>query len=233
MKKIISACGREALALAALTGAALLLPATVSAEASPFSANAALTTDYVWRGVSQTLEDPAIQGGFDFNHDSGFYAGVWGSNVDFGGDEHLELDYYAGFAGETGGIGYDLGILYYDYFDDTDTSWPEIYAKLSYDFDVAALEGGIAYSDDVGNSGTDEIYYHVSASVPLGSVFSLGATVAYQDLDEEFGESYTHWQLGVGASYGGLDFDVSYHDTDLDDNELAEERVVFTVSKSF
>ena len=72
-KKLSIAMG---IALASLTTAA-------SAE---FSGNVALTTDYVWRGVSQTDEGPAVQGGFDYEHESGFSAGVWGSNVDFDGD---------------------------------------------------------------------------------------------------------------------------------------------------
>ena len=64
---------------------------------SPISANVALTSNYIFRGQTQNNEDPALQGGFDFEHGSGFYAGVWGSNVDFGGDESTELDFYGGW----------------------------------------------------------------------------------------------------------------------------------------
>ena len=78
------------------------------------SGNVALTTDYRFRGISQTTSDPAVQGGFDWSHDSGFYLGTWGSNVEFAGS--LELDYYGGFANNINdNIAYDVGFIYYDY----------------------------------------------------------------------------------------------------------------------
>ncbi len=88
-------------------------PLSLAAEDSSFygwsqSASVALTTDYVWRGISQTNNDPAIQGQFDLSHESGFYIGAWASNVEFadGSKTSLELDAYAGFSRETdfGGI---------------------------------------------------------------------------------------------------------------------------------
>ena len=83
--------------------------------AAQYSASLTLTSDYVWRGVSQTLGDPAVQGSFDYEHNSGLYAGVWASNVDFfdpsapgasvADDDNadLELDLWLGYAGETRG----------------------------------------------------------------------------------------------------------------------------------
>ena len=100
--------------------AATMLASTSVAQAE-ISANVALATDYVFRGVSQTDNQFAIQGGFDWAHDSGFYLGTWASNVDsnfFGGatDPQIELDLYGGFANEFGnGFGYDLGYLRYQY----------------------------------------------------------------------------------------------------------------------
>ena len=86
----------------------LLTIGAVSASADdPISGNVALTTDYRFRGISQSDESPAIQGGFDFEHDSGFYLGAWGSSVDFdtngaGYDGCLELDLYGGFSNSFG-----------------------------------------------------------------------------------------------------------------------------------
>jgi len=87
---------------------ALLTP---SAQAQ-VSANVAIQTDYVWRGISQNQEDPSIQGGFDYAHDSGFYAGVWGASVDFGGAESTEFDVYGGWGTELeNGLGIDIGVI--------------------------------------------------------------------------------------------------------------------------
>lgn len=87
------------------------------------SANVALTTEYVFRGVSQTAQDPAIQGGFDVTCGM-FYAGVWASNLNFAGDStpgpdnviaHIEMDWYAGIKGTRDRISWDVGVIYYSY----------------------------------------------------------------------------------------------------------------------
>ncbi|MCW8930992.1 MAG: TorF family putative porin, partial [Gammaproteobacteria bacterium] len=104
--------------LLSLTVASIfVVPVSASAEGfGSISANVALTTDYYFRGISQTDNDGALQGGFDWAHDSGAYAGVWASNVSFG-DTHLEFDTYAGFSNEVGDFGYDVGVIKYNYND--------------------------------------------------------------------------------------------------------------------
>ena len=89
--------------------AAAMVTVTVPALAE-ISGNVALTTDYRFRGISQTDRNPAVQGGFDWSHDSGFYLGTWGSNVDFAGS--LELDYYGGYANNINdNLAYDVGVI--------------------------------------------------------------------------------------------------------------------------
>lgn len=82
-----------------------------------FTANAGLFTDYRFRGVSQTNKQPAFQGGFDFSHKAGFYAGNWNSNVDSGlyNGANLEMDFYGGYKGSVNEFSYDVGALYYYY----------------------------------------------------------------------------------------------------------------------
>ena len=116
--------------IAIAVGAAVMgLSSIASAE---FSANIGATSNYLWRGVTQTDNGPAISGGIDYAHASGFYAGAWASNVDFVDEPEFndptdpdddetenngqaELDLYLGFAGEAGSIGYDIGFIYYAY----------------------------------------------------------------------------------------------------------------------
>src|SRR5690606_3800728 len=95
------------------------------------SANVTLATDYVFRGISQTDEKGAIQGGFDWAGETGLYAGIWASNVNFGGDASTEMDYYGGYAGETAsGIGYDVGFIYYDYEGESELDYLELAFSL-------------------------------------------------------------------------------------------------------
>jgi len=102
--------------------AALAVPGLALAEDSPFSGNVSLTSNYLYRGVSQTNDKAAIQGGFDYAHPSGFYAGAWGSSISWlvdGGyynSSSLELDTYAGFKGGFAeDFTFDVGFLRYNY----------------------------------------------------------------------------------------------------------------------
>src|ERR1700755_3440562 len=93
---------------------ASVAPAAMAQEAVTITGNVALATDYAFRGISQTSQNPAIQGGFDAAFgSSGFYAGTWGSNVAFGGS--LELDVYAGWKTTLGPVGLDIGVIDYLY----------------------------------------------------------------------------------------------------------------------
>ena len=88
-----------------------LVLASGIASAASISANATLQTDYTWRGMSQNSENPSVNGGLDVEFDSGFYAGTWLAAV----SSSVEVDYYGGYAGELGDIGYDIGYVKFDY----------------------------------------------------------------------------------------------------------------------
>lgn len=197
----------------ALAVGALMLSASAMAE---LSANIGATSNYVWRGVTQTDDSAAISGGLDYAHDAGFYAGTWASNVDFDDDTTAEVDLYGGFANElAGGIGYDVGVLYYWYPGaDSDLDFTEIYASLSY----GPISGGINYTVDKEDDDADEddIYYHLSASFDVAPTWTLGGTVGYYDYDS--GDSYTHGQVDVGKSVGDFgDFTFTVSVADVDD----------------
>jgi uncharacterized protein (TIGR02001 family) len=225
-------------------GSLLALSPLASAE---FSGNVALTTDYVWRGMSQTDEQPAIQGGFDYNHDSGFYVGTWASNVDFddGDQAHIEIDLYAGFGGEfSNGLSWDAGAIYYAYpgvDDNRDYDYWEAYGSLGYDFGPVAVTGGLNYSPNFFGDSDDAIWYYGEAEVPLPMDFTVSAHLGHQDVDDNTAwgtPDWTEWKLAIGKSWNGFDFELAYTDTDLDDNEcfggteLCQGRAVFTVARS-
>lgn len=122
--KLLNSLILAALAVPCVAMAEDAVPA--AAPASPFTANVGLVSDYVWRGISQTSHAPAIQGGFDYAHSSGFYAGVWASNVSWivdtattaggTGSAGLELDTYLGFKNTFAeDFSYDVGFIRYNY----------------------------------------------------------------------------------------------------------------------
>jgi uncharacterized protein (TIGR02001 family) len=93
-------------------------PAAPAAAPSPVTGNMTIASDYRFRGISQTYRGPAIQGGIDYAHDSGFYIGNWNSNVSsavYSGGAGIEMDFYGGWKKAFGDFGLDLGFLYYYY----------------------------------------------------------------------------------------------------------------------
>tara|TARA_R110001592_G_scaffold320639_2_gene598754 strand:+ start:75282 stop:76049 length:768 start_codon:yes stop_codon:yes gene_type:complete len=246
----------------AVTSLVLTLPIiATTAQAFETSANVTLTTDYKFRGISQTDTSPAVQGGFDIAFDSGFYVGTWGSNVDFA--KSLELDYYGGYAGDlTESLSFDVGVLYYDYpgtkgvtivddgtLEDRDDDYAEVYGSLS--FGDATL--GFAYSDDYYLESGEFWYVYGDYSFSLPYDISLGLHYGYNSFDVDSNDSnakdadsaflsngedsYSDYSITLGKSYYGLDFALSWIDTDLDKEDYfgssaVESSVVFSVSKS-
>ena len=204
------------------------------------SANATLATDYVFRGQSQTLEEEAVQAGFDLGY-GGFYAGAWGSNVDFGSAATAEIDYYLGYVFDlSDDLSLDLGYIYYSYAGEDDLDFSE--GKLAVSWKAASV--GLNYSPEyLGDGGEKYFYYFADYSFSLPNDFSLGLHVGLnqgddQDIAFEGGsgeDTYTEWSVGVSRTFSNVDFGLTYWDTTIDDdkNELGEGRLVFSISASF
>ena len=198
------------------------------------SASVALASDYIWRGYSQTDEEMAISGSLDYAHSSGFYAGTWASNVDFGDDTSIEVDIYAGFSSEFGGsgIGYDVGVLRYIYPGE-DYDWNEVYASLSY----SMFSVGVAHSASVYDSGETGTYYSAGLDYDLPGDFAFSAGFGYYDYDDDVSEdNHTDYRVGLSREFIGFGFDLTYYGMDSDGEDaygdLADDRVVLTISKS-
>ena len=204
------------------------------------SASVALTTDYVWRGISQTMNDPAIQGQFDIAHDSGLYVGTWASNVEYGGTESIEIDAYVGFTNEIdlGGTGltYDVGFLHYQFPSNSSANIDEIYFGVG----IAPIENldlGVYYYHDIGLENKYANYYvDMSADYGLGAIAWDTTIVTHLGhYDRQAGSSdYWDWKIGVAKDFGDFNFEVAYMDTDDGDSgDDADARAVATVSASF
>lgn len=234
---------------------ATALMAASTATVAEISGNVALTSDYVFRGFSQTDRSFAIQGGFDYAHDSGLYVGTWASNVDstfFGGnqDPQIELDLYVGYSGEFGeGVGYDVGYLRYEYpggGSDYDTN--EIYGSLSY----MGFTGALNYSDELNFIGSDQSalyfnagygtelpWYGIGFSAAVGYSFGDAFDVSDSDRpsDSGFYDTYTDWSIGLSKSVYGVDLGLTYTDVDMGDkadcdDDICDTIFAFSISKS-
>ena len=208
------------------------------------SANVGLFSDYIFRGISFTDDKPAIQGGFDYAHSSGLYAGTWASNLSIDGETNIEIDIYGGFANEFGesGIGYDVGMVRYIYpgtNSDQDIDYNEYYGGLSYSYFSAT----VFYTDDWSNTGEDEIYYKLGFDYDLPYGLALSAHYGYTDSDRNDGvadasDSYSDYGIGLTKGFAGLDWSLAYVGTDSDADDFtvddnADDRFVFSVSSSF
>jgi len=221
MGKMIS----RGLALAMMAGAFTAPAALAEGE---FSGNVALTTDYVWRGVSQNNENPAIQGGFDYANGA-FYAGTWASIVDFGG-ANMELDLYGGFAGETeGGLSWDVGVIGYIYPDTDDLDFLEIYGGLGASLGPVDV-GGYLYIDP----DNETAFVDFSAGFAASDALGFDATVSsYVDGGDDFVEEYVTFSVGATLATEYVDFDLRFWTNDADTiGDVADDRVVLTVSRS-
>lgn len=229
MGKSLKATRMGAALAAAMTMGVIAAP-TATAEGE-FSANVALTTDYVWRGISQNDSNPAIMGGFDYSN-GGFYVGTWAANVAAEGT--LELDIYAGYGGDLGGgLSYDVGVIGYLYPGSDDLDFSEVYGGLSYESEAGlALGGSLAYDPD-----NESTYIEGTAGYAFTDTFGADVSVGNYSFDE--GGDYTNFSIGGTLSTELVDFDLRFWGTDLDEtgfdavDSLYEERVVLTVSKSF
>lgn len=222
-----------------------------AASAADFSATVTGISDYDFRGVSQTADDPAFQASIDVEGEY-VYAGVWGSNVDFDDccDEDIELDYYVGFVmGET--IEWDIGAVYYYYpSTDEDLNYPEVYIGGTYYGEDENWDVGLKHWVSWDWFGYDEYGYYTEANFSYGLPWwDIGVTAhlgyTYGDGPDDFTDDsglreYVDYWIGVNRSFGPVDAELRYVDTDLGgglevsgDAGTNDDRFIFSLSTTF
>ena len=258
----ITVLGPAAPTPAAAAPSALAMPAiapvdmasaTGQEEATPaitISGSATLTSDYRFRGVSQSDEGMAVQGGFTISHESGLYVGTWGSNLagwgTFGG-ANMELDIYAGYKLPVGEGTLDVGGTWFMYPSGADeTDFVEFYAKLGGSVGPVGLTATVAYAPkqealgnanppgapaDPGDKG-DNLYLAGDATYAIdGAPITLKAHLGYSDGNPGLGPNltsiaptgtYFDWLIGADVTpIAGLTLSVAYVDTDISSAEAA------------
>jgi uncharacterized protein (TIGR02001 family) len=233
--------------LTSLILGAALMGSAVTASAAEVAGNVTLATDYRFRGISQLNGElsPAIQGGFDFATEMGFYVGAWASNVNLGNAGQIETDYYGGFKGTFNeDVGYDIGLLYYGYPKDnvtgTDYDYTEVYGSVTF----KGVKVGLNYSDDYFAESGEFFYTYVDYGFdPIENV-TLSFHLAYNSFDEaqaglDGDDNYTDWKIAASTKQLGVNWALAYVDTDLDDDascfgneDLCAATAVFSISKS-
>lgn len=211
----------------AVAAAALLAAGAANAQSAPEVAwNVGVVSDYVFRGYSQTEEDPAIQGGVDATIGA-FYVGAWASNVDFGDDTDAEVDVYGGFRGEAVGFAFDVGAVGYGYVgapDGADYDYVELKAAASRAVGPATFGGAVYWSPDFFGLDEEATYAEANVAFAPADRWTVSAAVGHQWLDVN--DDYATWNIGLGyAVTEQVAIDVRYHDADVD-GPLSDGRAV-------
>ncbi|WP_408953314.1 TorF family putative porin [Lysobacter sp. Hz 25] len=237
------------LILAACAGIGLLALGTqaqaAEQDAVQFSGSAALTSDYVWRGSSQTQSDPAVQVGFKAAAANGFYGSVWGSNVEFAPQTHAssEFDFTVGWAGQVAEHwALDVNVLHYRYPSTTsDLNWTELNGTATYRDNYWLSLG---YSNEALGTQKRGLYSQIGARFPVNDALRFEAAAGHYFLDDVYDRSYSHaqlsaiWAVKALASKANVELRLTAHATDRNaerifGDSLAGSRIEAAVQASF
>lgn len=207
-----------------------------SEEYKPFSATLAVTSDYVWRGASQTNEDPAFQAGATYTSKAGIYAGLWTSNVDFGeGDPDWERDFYIGYNTDFGDkVNFDVMVNRYTYSGASDLNWNELITKTTF---LETYSLTLAYSNDSWATDENGYYAALAGNWSLPHDFTIGASYGRSMFSNKAGiEDYSDYSVSIGKTFGPLALSLVYIDTDKAGERVngsnGGDRVVLTATVS-
>ena len=218
MRKSIFKLAAVSVAMSAL---AVSAPAFAQDEAAEEAAGpitltggVAVVSDYRFRGVSLSDKDFAVQPYLTVKHESGLYAGVWGSNLAENPGDDVEVDLYAGFAGGEE-LTYDIGATYYLYPGVSSFNYLELTGKLGSTFGPATVGVQLSYvpsQDNTGNS--DNVYFGTNASIAIpNSPVSVVGSMGIEDGAFTAGDEKVDWSLGLTANVSGFTVGASYVDT--------------------
>ena len=211
------------------------------AKASEWSGVATLTSEYIYRGLAMSDGDPAFQLGVDYAHDSGLFAGVWGSTIELTtamGQRDVELDYYAGYQHESDvPVSTTLTVIRY--------TFPGQTGAHSYDYNELLIGATwreqhsieLGYTNDL--YGLDRIARHweIRSEWPVANAWVLGAALGANDLSDAGVSRYLYWDVGASARFSRFTFDVRWYDNEEPDGfamrQSANSQIVLSISAAF
>lgn len=215
-----------------------------AAAAGEFSGRLTATTDYVFRGVSQSNTNPTFHGGLDYAHDGGVFAGLFAAAIDYpdtpfkADTGQAELDLFVGFSRPAGrDFEWDVSLIHYQFFESgsSNDDYQELALNLHYR-DVARF--GVAASNDAAAGGSSGWIAELELRRPLGARYQASGTFGRYALSHERWRSYLYWDVGVSAVFEPVTLDLRYHDTSHEavtfaGERLTEARLVASLSVGF
>lgn len=238
------------LSMALIAGSLMLVAASANAGVT---GSAAFTTDYLFRGISQTTDSPAVQAGLTYSFDSGVYVSAWGSSVaDYISPGGLELDTLLGYSGKSGNVGYDVGVMRYNYpgygkntpiSGGNEADYNEVYGSVS----AYGAKFGLNYSPDYYFESDKFIYAYIEYGTEVGAGVSVFGHVGYNvfDSDTAMGkalaitttdDTYTDYKVAASKAFEGITVELAYIGSTVDDAQcysICEGRAVLTATKAF
>ena len=194
--------------------------------ASEFSGIATLTSEYIYRGRAMSSGDPAVQLGLDYEHDSGFFAGLWGSTIDLQsrfGERDAELDFYVGYHFVSQApISFSATLLRYTY--------PGQTGAHSYDYNEALVAATLyehysvefGYTKDLSGRGEVGRHWELRTEWPVASAWVVSVGLGQADRTSLGVERFLHWDAGASARFSWLTVDLRYFDNERPDTLAAD-----------
>ena len=230
--------------IAQLTGLTLAVALIAPLAQAEVTGEVSVTNDYRFRGVSQTAGDFAVPGSIDYSADNGFFAGVWGSNVDDESyDSDVEVDLYVGYWGALGEdeeFEYDVTLTYYTYPGQDESSK---YLEANVGFYFAGFHFAQWYTNDYANADVSLHYSDLNYSYEIAENWSIDAHVGYSygdGADLDWGEDYLDYSIGVSTELAGFGLSLAWLETTLSDDNIIKDgpwqtdgTVLFTASYGF
>lgn len=215
--------------------AALLAALPTASFAAGFNWNATIASDYLYRGVDQNDDQPALQLGAGYGFENGLYVGAWGSNVDFGNSTDTEIDTFIGWAGDVAdGTTLDVQLVRYNYLNEpagVDGAYNELITKLGVGENFTFTLG---YTNDFFNISENSFYYGAAGSWGFASDYTFNAGVGYTTIDGPLYANYADYSVGVSREFGPATVSLSYVGTSANAEEnfgddLSEDKILLTI----
>ncbi|HKJ18422.1 MAG TPA: TorF family putative porin [Xanthomonadales bacterium] len=196
-------------------------------QASEYSISTTLTSEYIFRGLKRSDGQPALQLGVDYEHDSGVFAGVWGSTIDIqspAGKRDLELDFYAGFHHRfQAPLSATLTLLRYTYPGQTgfhSYDYNEVLVSATWQ-DRYSVELGM--TRDLNGLGHDSRHWEFQLDYPVANTWVLGATLGLNDMSDAGVSRYFYWDVGASVRWSRMIFDLRWFDNERPDGFAARD----------
>lgn len=204
---------KKTLVNSAVAGALMVGAAGMTTAKAELSFNAGVFSDYILWGASASNNNAVVQGGADYEHESGFYMGSWISTL--GDGDGQEVDLYLGYTFEAGGLEFDVGYVYFYYPGLEDFDYGDIVASASYGPVYASVNYAVN-ADDSDYEGST--VYAIGGGHEVMPSVSLDAELGYTEQKFSGGkDTWTFWSLGLTKSTDMGDISLTYAQTDDSD----------------